>query len=42
MVKENIAAKKMDDNREVDIELPNLANNETDRSPPLQTLSLLF
>lgn len=42
MLKENMAAKEIDDNREVEKELCKLAKNETDRSPPQQTLSLLF
>lgn len=42
MEKENTDAKERDDNREVNLEFHNLADNETDRSPPQQTLSLLF
>lgn len=42
MVKENMAAKEMDDNIEVDKELHKLANNETTHSPTQQTLRLLF
>lgn len=42
MVKENLDAKEMGDNRELNIELRKLANNETDCSLPRQTLSLLF
>ncbi|XP_074375415.1 MADS-box protein FLOWERING LOCUS C-like [Apium graveolens] len=44
MIKENMAAKKMYNNIEVEKELHKLANNETTRSPPppQQTLNLFF